>query len=68
MGAGAAVFVLGYQLLLTGSLALILADRIPWSTVYFLLSGVMVIGLIATSPEPEDASASIISRCRLLLW
>lgn len=58
MGAGAAVFVLGYRiaLLLTGSLALILADRIPWSTVYFLLSGVMVIGLIATitAPEPEE--------------
>ncbi len=58
MGAGAAVFVLGYRiaLLLTGSLALILADHIPWSTVYFLLSGVMVIGLIATitAPEPEE--------------
>ncbi len=58
MGAGAAVFVLGYRiaLLLTGSLALILADQIPWSTVYFLLSGVMVIGLIATitAPEPEE--------------
>jgi len=38
--------------LLTGSLALILADRIPWSTVY-LLSGVMVIGLIATITAPE---------------
>ena len=57
MGAGAAVFVLGYRiaLLVTGSLALILADRIPWSVVYLLMSGVMVIGLIATyvAPEPE---------------
>lgn len=58
MGAGAAVFVLGYRiaLLATGSLALILADRIPWSTVYLLMSGVMVIGLIGTmtAPEPEE--------------
>lgn len=58
MGAGAAVFVLGYRiaLLLTGSLALILADQIPWSTVYLLMSSVMVIGLIATimAPEPEE--------------
>lgn len=57
MGAGAAVFVLGYRiaLLVTGSLALILADRVPWSVVYLLMSGVMVIGLIATfvAPEPE---------------
>lgn len=39
MGASAAVFVLGYRiaLLATGSLALILADRIPWSTVYLLI-------------------------------
>ncbi|MFM7383867.1 MAG: hypothetical protein ACKO1W_12575, partial [Microcystaceae cyanobacterium] len=36
MGAGVAVFVLGYRmaLLVTGSLALILADRIPWGQVY----------------------------------
>ena len=58
MGAGAAVFVLGYRiaLLLTGSLALILADRIPWSAVYLLMSGVMVIGLIGTvtAPEPQE--------------
>lgn len=58
MGAGAAVWVLGYRiaLLLTGSLALILADQIPWTVVYLLMSGVMVIGLIATllAPEPEE--------------
>lgn len=58
MGAGAAVWVLGYRiaLLLTGSLALILADQIPWTVVYLLISGVMVIGLIATllAPEPEE--------------
>ncbi|MBD2566665.1 AmpG family muropeptide MFS transporter [Anabaena lutea] len=60
MGAGAAVFVLGYRiaLLLTGSLALILADNIPWSTVYLLMSIGMGIGIIATlfAPEPKQIS------------
>nr|WP_199298954.1 AmpG family muropeptide MFS transporter [Trichocoleus sp. FACHB-46] len=56
MGAGAAVAVLGYRiaLLITGSLALILADRIPWPTVYLLLAVLMAIGMITAlwAPEP----------------
>ncbi len=58
MGAGAAVFVLGYRvaLLLTGSLALILADRIAWSSVYLFMSLAMALGIIATlfAPEPKE--------------
>lgn len=58
MGAGAAVFVLGYRiaLLLTGSLALILADQVSWPSVYLLISAVMVIGIIGTvvAPEPKE--------------
>jgi len=57
MGAGAAVFVLGYRvaLLITGSLALILADRISWTSVYLLIASVMIVGVIGTliAPEPE---------------
>lgn len=57
MGAGAAVFVLGYRiaLLVTGSLALILADRISWTSVYLIMAAVMIIGVIGTviAPEPE---------------
>lgn len=50
MGAGAAVFVLGYRvaLLVTGGLALYLADSISWPTVYAILAALMVIGIIAT--------------------
>lgn len=59
-GAGVAVFVLGYRvaLLVTGSLALILADHLPWSVVYLLLSLVMALSLIASfwAPEPERQS------------
>ncbi len=58
MGAGAAVFVLGYRiaLLITGALALILADQIPWSTIYLLMSVLMAIGLVTSfwAPEPRQ--------------
>ncbi|TVP62538.1 MAG: MFS transporter [Nodularia sp. (in: Bacteria)] len=60
LGAGAAVFVLGYRiaLLFTGSLALILADILPWSSVYLLMALGMGIGIIATlfAPEPQETS------------
>lgn len=56
MGAGAAVFVLGYRvaLLATGSVAFILADRMPWPVVYLLMSALMLIGVAAAifAPEP----------------
>jgi MFS transporter, PAT family, beta-lactamase induction signal transducer AmpG len=56
MGAGAAVFVLGYRLalLVTGSLAFILADSIPWPMVYLLMALCMAIGVLATlfAPNP----------------
>ncbi|BAY61248.1 major facilitator superfamily protein [Calothrix brevissima NIES-22] len=57
MGAGAAVFILGYRiaLLVAGALALILADRIPWSSVYLLMAGTMALGIFATLFAPEPA-------------
>ncbi len=58
-GAGAAVAVLGYRiaLLLTGSLALILADRISWQLVYLCLAGLMAIciGFTLFAPEPDSS-------------
>ena len=55
MGAGAAIWVLGYRvaLLVTGSLSFILAERLSWGTVYALLSGLMLVGIIATFLAPE---------------
>jgi len=48
--------VLGYRLalILTGSLALILADRIPWPMVYAIMAGTLILPMIATfwAPEP----------------
>ncbi|MFH7027225.1 MAG: AmpG family muropeptide MFS transporter [Heteroscytonema crispum UTEX LB 1556] len=58
MGAGAAVFVLGYRvaLLVTGALALILADQIPWTSVYLLMAACMAVGILGTlfAPEPKE--------------
>lgn len=56
MGAGAAIGVLGYRiaLIITGSLALVLADQMPWPTVYLLLAFLMLVGVAAAfwAPEP----------------
>lgn len=55
MGAGASVWVLGYRLamLFTGSAALVLADRISWPSVYLILAGMMLIGIVASILAPE---------------
>ena len=57
MGAGAAIWVTGYRvaLLATGALAFILADRMAWPTVYLVLSGLVVLGLVASIVAPEPA-------------
>jgi MFS transporter, PAT family, beta-lactamase induction signal transducer AmpG len=61
MGAGAAVFVLGFRLsvLLAGGWALIATDptragHLSWQAVYLMLAGLMSIGAIATlfAPQP----------------
>ena len=58
MGAGAAVSVLGYRiaLLITGGLALILADHISWQTIYLLMALLMIPGMIATWRAPEPVT------------
>lgn len=55
MGAGTATWVLGYRiaLLVTGSLAFILADQMSWQTVYLLLSTLMLVGMVAVFLAPE---------------
>ena len=56
MGAGAAIGVLGFRiaLLVTGSLALVLADQLPWPMVYLLMATMMLVGVVAAfwAPEP----------------
>ena len=59
-GAGAAVSVLGYRLamLVSGGLALVLADSyIGWRATYWLMAGLMAIGVVATfmATDPDAA-------------
>lgn len=57
-GIGASIWVLGYRIaiLVSGSLALILADYLPWNLVYLAMAGLMAIGLLTTvwAPEPLE--------------
>ena len=57
LGAGAAVFVMGYRvaMITTGALAFFLADRMSWNIVYVLISLLMLIGIVATFLAAEPA-------------
>lgn len=56
-GIGAGVWVNGYRiaLVVAGSLALVLADRIGWRETYLAMAGLMGVGIVAIllSPEPD---------------
>lgn len=56
MGAGAAIFVLGYRfaLVLTGGLAFAWAAQIPWSIVYQRLAPLMALGMVVTLLAPQE--------------
>jgi PAT family beta-lactamase induction signal transducer AmpG len=55
--AGVAAYVIGYRtaLVVTGTLALILADHMPWRTIYMGMAGLMIIGVVATLVADEPA-------------
>ncbi len=57
-GAGAAVFVTGYRIamLVSGALALVMAESIGWRMTYLIMAGLMTVGIAATlaGPEPEE--------------
>lgn len=61
LGAGAAIFVTGYRLalIITGAIAFIMADHMPWNQVYLWLALLMSLGMVATlfAPEPEQQQA-----------
>ncbi|MCG8707120.1 muropeptide MFS transporter AmpG [Brenneria sp. 4F2] len=59
-GAGAAVSVLGYRLamLVSGGLALWIADKVlGWQATYWLMGGLMLIGVISTLLAPEPLNS-----------
>ncbi len=62
LGLGSALYVNGYRvgMLLASGGGLILADLMPFSAVYQLMAGVMLVGIIITllAPEPEKAAGA----------
>jgi len=58
LGPGAATTVVGYRvaMLVSGAMALILSDYLPWRTVYGLMAGFMLLCMLFTliAPEPEN--------------
>jgi len=60
MGAGASIWVVGYRiaLIVTGAVAFILADRMPWPMVYLLLALLMLVGILGTLLAPEPVSVA----------
>ena len=55
LGAGAGVYILGYRLgiIASGALAMILADHMPWQSVYLLMAAGMAIGVVTSIVAPE---------------
>lgn len=58
VGRAAGVYVMGYRLamLVSGAVALELAEHLPWRSVYLILAGVMALASLATVFAPEPAS------------
>jgi PAT family beta-lactamase induction signal transducer AmpG len=62
--AGSAMYVLGYRvaLVVTGTVAWILADHLPWRVVYAAMGALMSIGVIATLLAEEPAEPANVPR------
>ena len=65
--AGAAIYVIGYRvaMLVAGTLALFLADYVPWSVIYGVIAALLLVGVVGTAiaeepPEPQRPAATII--------
>lgn len=60
---GASVYILGYRvaMLVSGGIALILADHMSWRMVYLVMAATMGIGFITTlfAPEPRGEAALV---------
>jgi len=66
LGLGNSLFVNAYRFssLVPGSLALILADQLPWETVHLVVAAFMLVGLVTSLcvAEPEGCSAPLTLR------
>ena len=60
-GPGSGIFITGYRVgyLCSGSLALIIADHLPWNAVYLAMAGVLAVGVLSNllAPAPTQVPA-----------
>jgi PAT family beta-lactamase induction signal transducer AmpG len=60
LGPGASTYVLGYRIgmIVSGAVAMRLADHIPFRQVYLIMAACMLVGMLATryAPEPDLAA------------
>jgi PAT family beta-lactamase induction signal transducer AmpG len=61
LGTGNSFFINAYRMssLVPGSLALILSDHLPWSTVYWVTAGFMLVGVLTTLVIREVSDDSL---------
>jgi PAT family beta-lactamase induction signal transducer AmpG len=64
LGTGNSIHINAYRLssLVPGSLALILADHLPWSSVFAITAGFMVVGIATTLLIPEVSDDALAPR------
>ena len=64
LGTGNSIFINAYRVssLVPGSLALILADVIPWSSVFWIVGVFMLVGIFTTLLVPETADDRLAPR------
>lgn len=58
--AGAAIYVIGYRvaMMLVGTIALSLADFVPWSVIYAVAGSLVLVGVVATFMAEEPPAPS----------
>ena len=64
LGTGNSIFINAYRIssLVPGSLAFVLADLLPWSTVFWIVGLFMGVGIVTTLLVPETADERIAPR------
>ena len=60
LGPGAAIYIAGWRIavIVSSGLALIMADHMPWRSVYLLMSASLLIGVAGTFLAPEPATTA----------
>lgn len=77
-GRGSATYVIGYRIamIVAGAGALMLADHMSWRIVYFIMAGLMFVGMVATwlapapaeVPPPQNLYKAVVEPLKEFFW